>query len=171
MTEPVGELAPQAADQAATDQSPQPADVQLFPPDSKRGGALTVATLPEAIQGIIEENPRSLASDAGTRLLLGWAWDMQNRLSASEHFRERQILATSESQAQLATEKEKRAVAEVRLASQTEIGTLQKVLLATGVGIFGFAIEHPDQPLIVYPLGIVGLGLILVSIFAGRSSK
>ena len=171
MTEPLEERVPQAADHAAENQSLPPPEAQSVPPEDRRGGSLTAANFPDALESIISDSPRSLGSDAVTRLLLGWVKDSQNRLSVSDQQREQAVRALSESQKQLGSEREKRVRIEERLAAQIEHAPLEKLALASGVGLFGFAIGHYDQLVIALPLTVIGIVLVFASTIIGKPKK
>jgi len=171
VTEPLAERVPQAADQAAKDQSLPPPEAQSVPPEDRRGGPLTATSFPDALESIISDSPRSLGSDAVTRLLLGWVRDSQNRLSVSDQQREQAVRALSESQKQLGSEREKRVRIEERLAAQNEHAPLEKLALASGVGLFGFAIGHFDQLAIALPLTVIGIVLVFASTVIGKPKK
>jgi hypothetical protein len=164
---------PQPADRRAKTQSvTPPGEAQsLLPPEDRRGGALTTANFPEALEWIVSDNPRGLGSDASTRMLLGWVKDSQNRLSVSDQQREQAVRALSESQTQLGEEREKRVRAEARLEAQTEYAPLEKLSIAGGVGLFGIAIERYEQWAIALPLTVIGIVLVFTSVIVGRRSR
>jgi hypothetical protein len=142
----------------------KPASASDVVSEERRGGPVGFSSLPETVEHLILDNPRGLASDASTRLLLGWLRQMDFRQTRADLQVEHLTSELAAAREKLAAEEKARAIAEQRLASLVGHRPLREVCLVGGVAMFGFSVEHWSLGAPAYLMATVGIVVLAVAI-------